>query len=401
MPILTDYTQFDGLHWETGSVRNHLDYCGVNAPHTGEPFSEAMLLGISGGAVMGYFSFAYEGYDPHARILTRNTFDPLNRLLERLGAVQEIRHTSKPDKGRANLLDALADGVPPIVWADMFSLPYNHLSEDEGMWVMFPIVVYGYDEAADIVHIADRARVGLTVTPAELEVARARVKKDKFRVLTLDLPDLDKLPAAVTAGIWDCIKLYTEKPPKGSKKNFGLAAYQNWADLLTQPKQRLSWAKVFPPGREMFAGLTSAFSDINTFGKEGCAERDVYADFLDEASVVIDKPALREVAEEFHRSAQVWDALSAALLPDAVEPLCETRNLLLRRHALFLERGNAALEEITRIDARLDAIKAEMRADFPLSDAEAAALRENIAAHVLRIRDIEAEAVNALRAVMA
>lgn len=58
MPILADYCQFTGLHWETGTVRNYLDYCGAKAPHTGEPYSEALLMGISGGAVMGYFVFA-------------------------------------------------------------------------------------------------------------------------------------------------------------------------------------------------------------------------------------------------------------------------------------------------------------------------------------------------------
>ena len=97
-----------------------------------------------------------------------------------------------------------------------------------------PIIVYGYDEAADQVWIADRANVPLTVATDELLSARARIKKDKFRLMTLDMPDHDKLSAAVSAGIWDCIKLFTEKPPKGSVKNFGLAAYQNWITLLNQ-----------------------------------------------------------------------------------------------------------------------------------------------------------------------
>lgn len=399
MSVLNDYNQFRGLHWEAGSVRNYLAYCGFTAPHTGEPLSEALLMGISGGAVMGYFAFAYTGYDPHARILTRNTFDPLETLLTRLGAVQEIQQTSKAEKGVQNLIDTLADGRPAIVWADLFSLPYNALPYDEGMWGMMPILVYGYD--ADTVWIADRARVPLAVTPDELAAARARVKKEKFRILTLDLPGMDTLPAAVTAGIWDCINLYTEKPPRGSKNNFGLAAYQHWANLLTKPKQRQSWAKEFPPGRAMFAGLLSAFGDINTFGKEGHAERDVYADFLEEASALLEKPALLEVAGHFRRSAAAWDALSLALLPDGIAPLQEARELMLRWHALFLDQGNAALDEIRQIAARLDALKAEMADDFPLDDVAVMELRENVAAHVLRIRDIEEEAVTALRAAMA
>ena len=37
MPILKDYDQFQGLHWETGSLRNYLAYKGVAAPHTKHP----------------------------------------------------------------------------------------------------------------------------------------------------------------------------------------------------------------------------------------------------------------------------------------------------------------------------------------------------------------------------
>lgn len=403
MPKLENYRHFDGRHWETGTVRNFYAYRGVTAPHTGAPYTEAMLLGISGGVVMGYFSFAYEGYDPQARVLTRNTFDPLDTLLERLGVVQNILHTSSPDTGVRNLCDTLESGLPAIVWADFFSLPYNALPDSGGMWAMFPIIVYGYDATAGTAWIADRARVPITVTTGALDAARARVKKVKFRVLTLEPPNPDKLAAAVQKGIWDCIKLFTEAPPKGSKNNFGLAAFRWWADLLNKPKQRLSWEKVFPAGAKMYAGLTWAFTDIQLFGKgeDGNAERGLYADFLDEAAVVLDRPALREAARQFRASAQAWGALATALLPDDAPPLAETRALLLRRHRLFLDTGGGALPEMQAIDARLDALRAEVAADFPLSAAEVTAMRENLRAHIMRIHDLEKEAVAALQAAMA
>ncbi|MCB9134903.1 MAG: BtrH N-terminal domain-containing protein, partial [Anaerolineales bacterium] len=190
MTILPNYHEFKGHHWETGTVRNFYAYRGVKAPHTGEPYTEALLMGVSGGAVMGYFTFAYEGHDPQCRILTRNTFDPLDTMLTRLGVAQHVQHTANPDKGRANLLDTLDSGIPAIVWADHFSLPYTYnVTPYEQMWAMLPILVYGYDEAADTVWIADRAEVPLTATPAELHAARARVKQDKFRILTLDPPN--------------------------------------------------------------------------------------------------------------------------------------------------------------------------------------------------------------------
>ncbi|MBN1449981.1 MAG: hypothetical protein JW963_03125 [Anaerolineales bacterium] len=55
MNIKSSFGKFNGRHWETGSVHNALALQGVVAPHTGQPFSEALLLGVSGGITFGYF----------------------------------------------------------------------------------------------------------------------------------------------------------------------------------------------------------------------------------------------------------------------------------------------------------------------------------------------------------
>ena len=397
---LSDYNEFNGRHWETGSVRNFWAYRGVKAPHTGAPFSEAFLLGVSGGIVMGYFPFAYEGYDPEVHILTRNTFDPLDTMLSRLGVVQHIQQTASAEKGLRNLQEALSEGTPAIVWADLFSLPYNVLPRDDGMWGMFPLLVYGYDEAADTVWIADRAQVPLTISTAELAAARARVKKTKFRLVTLDPPQPEKLKTAVQAGLWDTIKLFTEKPPKGSRHNFGFAAYQHWAEMLVKPTGRGSWAAEYASGRALYAVLTSAFTDIALFGKADWADRDLYADFLLEAAALFGKPALADIAPQFRASALAWAELGRALLPDDAPLLGETRELLQRRHDGFRTQGSAALAEIEAINGRLAAIKQTVAQEFPLSSAETAVLRQNIRAQVLTIHDIEKEAITTLQAIL-
>ena len=400
MAVLNGYRHFIGRHWETGSVCNAYAYRGVNAPHTGEPYSEALLLGISGGIVIGYFSFAYQGYDPHVAILTRNTFDPLDTLLERLGVVQQIQQTARPAQGLANLLETLESGLPALVWADVFSLPYNGLARDEGMWQMYPILVYGYDAAQDTVWIADRARVPLAVTTTELAAARARVKKDKFRVLSLGAPDPRKLASAVHKGIWDTLKLFTDRPPKGSPENFGFAAYHRWAELLVNSKPKNSWAKVFPPGRPLVAGLTAAFFSIIQNNPEADAERLAYAAFLDEARQILEKPALAEAAQLFRRSAQVWKELAAALLPGEVPLLAELRALMVRQQQAFLEAGGAALPDILAAGRRLEDLKKESAADFPLAPDEIRRLLEGLREQVLRVSEVERAAVVALQAAM-
>ncbi len=400
MTTLKDYRQFDGLHWETGSVRNYYDYCGVKAAHTGEPFTEALLMGISGGAVMGYFPFSYQGIDPHARILTRNTFDPMETMLQRIGAVQNARQTGSADRAVSNLVETLEKGTPAIAWVDAMQLPYDPQPYEFEIAHMMPVVVFGYDEEADRVSIADRARVPLTVSTGQLAAARAQVKKVRQRILTLEPPEQDRLQEAVEQGIWDCIRLYTEKPPKGARHNFGFAAYERWADVLRKPKVRGSWDKDFPRGRKMYAGLESVFSDTHTFGKEGFAERDLYADFLGEAAVVLEKPALREAGDQFRVSAKAWEELGLILLPDEVPVWVEARRLMLTNQRLFLEQGGDKFEEGRANCARLIEIRSEMETDFPLSEEEVVAFRERIAEQVLRIREIEVPAVAAMKEAM-
>ena len=403
MPTLDNYQHFAGRHWETGSVHNHWAYRRFNAPHTQQPYSEALLMGISGGIVMGYFSFAYAGYDPHVAILTRNTFDPLDTLLTRLGVEQTLMQTTKPAQGVQNLVECLNEGVPPLVWADQYTLPYNALPDDAGMWQMAPLIVFGYAPEEDTVAIADRAAVPLTTTITDFQTARARVKKDKFKLLTLDMPDADKLPTAVSAGIWDCIKLFTEKPPKGSRNNFGLAAYQHWANLLTQPKKRLSWEKEFPAGGKMLAGLTSTFNMVALFGQNGTAwdaERGTYATFLEEAATILNKRDLNEVAIHIRHSGQAWRTLAEMLLLDDIATFQATRLLMVQRHRAFIEQGNAATDELHQIDAHLTELQQAVSDDFPLSAQEVVDFRNQLAEQILTIRDLEATAVEMLQGAM-
>src|SRR5512145_2463079 len=138
MTVLKNYQQFAGRHWETGPIHNILAYQGVPTPHTGKPISEALLLGISGGIAFGYFTFEYRGYDPHVALLTRNTFDPLGTVFDRLALPHEIFQTSKPETGLKNLINVLENGHPALVWADVFLLPYNLLPYDERNWMIRP-----------------------------------------------------------------------------------------------------------------------------------------------------------------------------------------------------------------------------------------------------------------------
>ncbi len=290
-------TQFNGRHWETGSIQNALALQGIKAPHTGKPYSEALFLGVSGGIAFGYFTFEYKGYLPHVAILPRNTFNPFSTILERLGIAQDIRQTGKAETAEKNLRDALESGRYPLVWADAFSLPYNDLSLDKGMWAMWPILVIGVD--ADSVTVVDRSSQTFHVAMADLTRARGRVKEDKYRLITLDAPQTNKLAAAVHKGISQTIALFTEEPPRGARDNFGFAAYARFAEMLINTRNKHSWERYFAPGARMYHALAGspvqpgAYQWIMTWGAADGAERGLYADFLDEAAQILKKPALQ------------------------------------------------------------------------------------------------------------
>lgn len=389
MPVLENYAAFDGYYWQTGTIRNVLDFQGVKAPHTGKPYSEALLYGVSGGAAFGYFYFHYEGYDPQINILTRNTFNLFEPILERLGIPYEVIHSSSAEKGRQNLIDALERGEAPIVQADMFHLPYNRMDLDDANWAVMPIVVYGYEDGT--AYIADRARVGLTAPAKALDAARARVKKDKHRIIILGAPDEGKLQSAVSLGLWDCVKLFTESPPKGSRNNFGLTGYQHWIEMLTKPGKKNSWTKILPEGELLYAGLKSAFSFSQLFGKDASrtAERDLFAAFLQEAAVILDKPDLAQVADQFRAAGQAWRALGDALLPDDVPLLKQTREALVQQHEAFLFTG-----EMTQVET-LKALRAQAGELGALEN-----VKTRIAEQVRVLHDLERDAIASLQGII-
>jgi len=394
-------TQFNGRHYETGSIHNALALQGVKAPHTGKPYSEALLLGISGGIAFGYFTFEYKGYLPHVAMLPRNTFGPFTTILERLGIAQDIQQTNQAEIAERNLTHALESGLYPLVWADQFSLAYNDLSPADMMWNMIPSLALETDGQA--VALVDRSSQPFHVSMAELTRARGRVKEDKYKLMTLDVPQTAKLPAAVHKGICQAISLFTEEPPKGGRDNFGFAAYKKFADMLVNTRNKHGWERLFAPGARMFHALAGSpfqpglYHWVNTWGTADGADRGVYADFLDEAALILKKPALKEAAEKFRESHALWLKFADAVLPGDVVMLGEGKKLIQKKHELFVTKGEDALPELKKIKARLRALLKESETDFPLSNARAAELRANLRDIILEVSACEQTAVDLMQ----
>ena len=293
------------------------------------------------------------------------------------------------------------EGYAPVASPDMWLLPYNALPYDEGMWGGMPLVIYGYEPESGQAHISDRSRVGLTVTTDDLDKARSRIKKERQRLILLGAPDDAALADAIRAGIADTVQLMTEKPPKGSASNFGLKGLQRWADML-QKTSKGSWAREYPGGRPLLAALTTAYTFLGpAFGKTVQAERDVYADFLQEAAQALNASELESVAALYRAAGGAWQSLHNSLLPEGLPLLGDARAAIDRKTALFIESGAAQLDEIIAERDRLESLKTQSESDFPLTDDEIADLRASIRDQVLQVRDAEEAAVLALKAAIA
>ena len=398
MTVISDYETFEGRHPETGSVRNVLGYHGVMAPHTGQPLSEDLLLALSGGLAFGYFVFEYAGFPPLLSLLSRNTFDPLETLLARLRVPRDVRQTTSRDRAEATLLATLESGEPAIVWADTYLLPYTGMEPSDEWWAMQPLVVYGMDD--DIAWIADRSKRPLRLARGQLAGARARVAKERFRQMTLGIPELDRLPEAVEAGLRQATALFLDRPPKGAPTNFGLAGLRHWAAMLTNTRHPRGWARVFGSGPALWCALAGAGMSPGLAGWVGAfgdgMDRGAFARALDEAAELTGKAALRGVADSFRESRLAWLQLLEVAMPDAIPALAEARRLVLRRREAFVERGMDALGELRAIDERRRDLAAEAAAS-PLADGDVAAIRSRMRDLVTEIASLEGDAFLTLR----
>lgn len=392
--------EFQGRHYETGAIANVLAAMGVSNLRTGKPYSEALALGASGGIAFGYFVFEYTGHLPHVALLTRNTFSPFERALDNLAIRREQRETVDGARAEKNLRLELDAGNIVLVWADVFSMPYRSLDPQQ-MWQMQPLVVLGHDGEDFLV--ADGALRDQRVSAGALAIARGRVKKDRYRMMTLEPPDADRLADGLRRGMETCAALFLDKPPAGSANNFGIAGMRHFAKMLRDPKNAKGWAKTFAPGPRFVQALAGRHGQpgvadwIERWGTADGADRGTYAAFLREAADWTGLSDLNEIAKAFDRSAPLWQDLAEAAMPDSIPAFRELKALKRRHARLWFEHGADSNDERAAIRREMGTLVERLGVEEELV-AEAPAIRERMAELVERIAETEEPAVRDLRA---
>ena len=401
MVKLDGYEAFGGDHWELGALRNVLDYQGVRMPHTGQAPSEALLLGICGGIVSGYFIFQYQGYPPMFNFLTVNSFDPLQNVIDRLGIETKQLRSGSADKARQNLIQALLAGKAPLVWADASSLGYGDWEWSEDNWFVVPLLVIAYDEDSEVAQCVDRAELPLEIPTATLDTARARIKKERQRLMTVEGLAAERLPEATRTAINQCIEFAVgEAPRKPMRGKFGLAAFTRWADALADERSKNGWKKQFANGSDRFSLLTWFYHYTHYMGTGGYGARGRYADFLDEAAAILSQPDLQDAATAFRVAQQGWATLFDALFSEEFPSLHQARQWIDERERLFRQGGVASLPERKAINAQLEQLRVAAEEALAFSEAEERAWREMMREQVLSLADQEAVAFETLQAVL-
>ena len=256
----------------------------------------------------------------------------------------------------------LRDGEPAVVYLDMAYLPYFAVPE-EAHFGGHSAVVFGLDEERDRVHIYDRGKNPVTVSMADL--ARARGSKfppfpPKHRLLKIKYPaQIGNLSTGIKDSIVECCHNML-KPPI---KNIGLAGMQKWAEMVVK------WPEQFK-GLNLLGALMNGFMYIEIAGTGGSAFRSMYARFLEEASSIINKPALKEVAEMMRKSAGIWSQIAAQDYCPIPGPISKRmRQLIVEKNRLFEEQEPGALETMMQINHEFDELMTKAVEDLKRSPA--------------------------------
>jgi hypothetical protein len=102
---------------------------------------------------------------------------------------------------------------------------------------------------------------------------------------------------------------------------------------------------------------------------EGGNQRDLFADALDEAAVLLSEPRLAAVAGDFRQVHALWHDLAEAALPADVPEFARIRDLTAAIKQSVMEEGSAGVERTAETAATLWRVRAAADESFPGGDA--------------------------------
>lgn len=200
MVTISAYTHFGGTNAETAALTNILRAQGMRSPHNGQPFSEALLLGIGGGLGAGYILWEFKEHRVKVLVFGwQNRWQyPVQfyeKLCGRIRVTPAFRETGSQKAAVQQLDEALVAGHPVVAWVDRAQMPYLQLPKAlEGHLGHF-VAIYGIEDG--MVLVDDLAAKPFRVPIETIASARARIGSYKNRLLLVTANGEPDLPGAI------------------------------------------------------------------------------------------------------------------------------------------------------------------------------------------------------------
>jgi hypothetical protein len=345
-----------GVHPETASLANVLASRGISDPTTDRPITEAMVLGIGGGLGAGYILWEFKEHGGERRTLTtafRNQWQYPDRWLrktcDRFGVPVSASETGGEKRAAQQLDDALDAGLPAVAFISTADLPYWHLPEEEAGWFGYTIALYGRED--DRLLVDDRNHDRLTMSKAEVAVARGRIPSYKNRLLVPDPAAVELTEEQLVAAIDVALAEQVEHLASASD-SFSLPAIRKWARMLTDERNHKGWPRVFADGRGLLRALVSTYESVTEVGMFGGNLRMLFVEFLADAARLTGRD-LDAPAHAYRQAAAAWEVFAATCL--AVPVVREVVDLDSQRRAAVM-KGDSGWEEAAAAASRSNAL---------------------------------------------
>lgn len=399
------YRMRGGLHPETATLANVLANQGVVSGLTGEPLTEAAILGIGGGLGAGYilweFQAEHRGKIHRGPVLTlgfRNQWQYpwipgwTATTLDRLGILPDVHQTGGAKSAREALDARLDAGTPVIASVDLQSIGIwarpDDLAGHDGL-----VVVVIAREADGSYVVDERGRNPFRVTSEVMGAARGRIGSFKHRIVALrttpgPIP-ADRLRAAIRAGLEaqvDHLRMPSD--------SFSLPAWGKWSRLMTDERNAKAWPRVFAGGRGLYDSLCAIRENVDgQVGPSGGHLRDLYAAFLDEAAVALDSPALAEAAQAWRGVADLWEELADAAVPRDLDGAAEAVQAVQALHEAVMA-GESGRSRTAAAAQTISGIRDRYADAFPLPRDRISAILEDLGDRLGAIYQAEVDALN-------
>jgi Butirosin biosynthesis protein H, N-terminal/Domain of unknown function (DUF4872) len=393
------YRMRGGLHPETATLANVLANQGVVSGVTGEPLTEAAILGIGGGLGAGYILWEFKGHgEPILTLGFRNQWQYpsipgwTGKTLDRLGIEPDLHETGGAKRAREALDARLDAGVPVIASIDLQSI--GTWGQPDAVSGHFGLVVVVFGRDADGAYLVDdRGRSPFRVTPAVMAAARGRIGSFKHRIIGLRITPgpipAELVRSAMRAGLEDQVDHL-----RSSSDSFSLPAWRKWARLMTDGRNAKAWPRVFADGHGLFGSLSAIHENVDgQVGPWGGNMRELYAASLDEAAVALENPALGDAARAWREVADRWEELADAAVPPDLDGAADAVEAVETLHEAVMA-GESGRSRVAAAAETAWEIRDRYADGFPLPPDRIAAILDDLGDRLGAIHQAEVDALD-------